>query len=248
MSGIGKRLERLGLVPDVVPITVLAELLEVPAALLLDEVVRGELVVVVPWSLGKFEDVPNHEGVPKLPPLDLYAGETPPAYVGVETVAGGSDVLYSLLRHGGRVSLRAGAIHERDEDGWPGGPRIASLGLASPLELELADLLVPWAEVRRRGWDLADHSEAVDSVPNSRAQHRNVLTVLELLIRRFAAMMESPEAYGTETEPLRTNILNAAVEDAQGARPRGLSETQIGTIAKLAKEHGTALDAKAKRS
>jgi hypothetical protein len=145
----------LGLAPEVIPLATLADLLGVPVALLLDEVVQGMLAVVMPWSIGRFESAPfPQESIalpdgavaqwfPKVELFDLYPGETPAFYVTLATFKGGSDGLYRLLA-GGRVEVIAG-IH-RSEQG------AAMDWLREPCEIGLADLLVHWSEIVRRGW------------------------------------------------------------------------------------------------
>lgn len=96
--------------PDVIPLTTLADLMGVPIALLIDEIIQGALPVVVAFSLGRFAAQPfemvssGFNVFPRKDVTDRYLGESPPYYVKVREIKGGSEGLYALLR-GGKVEV-----------------------------------------------------------------------------------------------------------------------------------------------
>ncbi len=217
------KLAELGLAPEVLPLVTLAELLGVPVALLLDEVIQGALEVVVPWSLGRFEIAPFPKAAltlddgrtvdtfGKVEFFDRYPGETPAFYVQVATVEGGSDGLYRML-DGGRVRLLAG-IHRSGNNAAMDAPR-------EPVEVGLQDLLVPWHAIAARGWAAklfpvpAADSDTPDPTTDERTKRR-----YQGWVRRGRKILEQrPELLHKTRQPKWAPLAKAVHADLDKAR------------------------------
>lgn len=227
-----------------------------------DDVTLGDVLLAVPdrvrlicaikphlprlaWSAHQVGGVSRFSGL--VGPAEPLPASVDFAYL--DGLEDGADVL-ALTKPGATVRVRSlTAVNlvpfrlQGEAEPFTG---LSFLVRGESLSLTLADLWVfpdEVASLRRSPTDRREIEPDESGVEWSRAERRNTFNALEALLRYFAAQIDDPATFGTESAPLRIQILEHAVDALRdGEAIPGLSRTSLGGIAKEAKNHGQQLN------